>query len=105
MDNYLRDLEKRLGDVTFTGGETIPPADVAEVAARASAADGLLLVWLSGHGGDYETLEKLSFGVDKPAVSQSRGPVAVCRGDADADEAAQTPKAAHMVPIEHRPVR
>ncbi|MCC6858493.1 MAG: hypothetical protein IT158_08025 [Bryobacterales bacterium] len=69
MDNYLRDLEKKLGDVTFTGGETIPPADVAQVAARAASADGVLLIWLSGHGGDYATLEKLSFGLDKPAVS------------------------------------
>lgn len=69
MDNHLRDLEGKLGDVTFTGGETIPPADAAEVASRAVKADGLLLVWLSGHGGDYATLEKLSFGIDKPAVS------------------------------------
>jgi hypothetical protein len=69
MDNHLRELEKQLGDVTFVGGETIPPADVAQVAARAASADGLLLVWLSGHGGDYATLEKLSFGLDKPAVS------------------------------------
>jgi hypothetical protein len=69
MDNHLRDLEKKLGDVTFVGGETIPPADAAQVAARAASADGLLLVWLSGHGGDYATLEKLSFGLDKPAVS------------------------------------
>ena len=69
MDNHLRDLEKKLGDVIFVGGETIPPADVAQVAAKAAAADGLLLIWLSGHGGDYATLEKLSFGLDKPAVS------------------------------------
>lgn len=69
MDNHLRDLEKKFGDVTFVGGETIPPADVAQVAARAASADGLLLIWLSGHGGDYATLEKLSFGLDKPAVS------------------------------------
>ncbi len=69
MENHLRDLEKKLGDVTFVGGEAIPPADVAEVAAKAESADGLLLIWLSGHGGDYETLEKLSFGLDKPAVS------------------------------------
>lgn len=69
MDEHLHDLETKLGDVTFTGGETIPPADVAQIAARASNADGLLLIWLSGHGGDYETLEKLSFGVNKPAVS------------------------------------
>jgi hypothetical protein len=69
MDNHLRDLETKLGDVTFTGGETIPPADVAQVAARAAEADGLLLIWLSGHGGDYATLEKLNFGLEKPAVS------------------------------------
>ncbi|MCC6591353.1 MAG: hypothetical protein IT168_32000 [Bryobacterales bacterium] len=69
MDEYLRGLEKKLGDVTFAGGETIPPADAAQVAARAASADGLLLIWLSGHGGDYATLEKLSFGLDKPAVS------------------------------------
>ncbi len=69
MDNYLRDLEKKLGDVTFVGGETIPPTDVAEVAARAASADGIVLIWLSGHGGDYATLDKLSFGLDKPAVS------------------------------------
>jgi hypothetical protein len=69
MDNYLHDLQKKLGDVSFVGGETIPPADAAQVAAKASSADGILLIWLSGHGGDYATLEKLSFGVDKPAVS------------------------------------
>lgn len=69
MNNYLAALEKKLGDVTFVGGETIPPTDVAEVAARAASADGLLLIWLSGHGGDYTTLEKLRFGIDKPAVS------------------------------------
>ena len=33
MDNHPRDLEKKLGAVTFVGGETIPPADVAQVAA------------------------------------------------------------------------
>ena len=69
MDNHLQELEGTLGDVKFVGGETIPPADAAEIAARSASADALLLIWLSGHGGDYETLEKLSFGLDKPAVS------------------------------------
>ena len=69
MDQYLQGLEQKLGDVTFVGGETIPPADVAQVAAKAASADALLLIWLSGHGGDFQTLEKLNFGVDKPAVS------------------------------------
>ena len=69
LDSYLEELGKRLGDVVFVGGEAIPPADVGQVAARAASADGLLIVWLSGHGGDYEVLDKLSIGVDKPAVS------------------------------------
>jgi hypothetical protein len=69
MDNYLQGLEKKLGDMQFVGGETIPKVDVEQVAARAASADGMVLIWLSGHGGDYATLEKLSFGVDKPAVS------------------------------------
>lgn len=69
MDNHLRELETKLGDVRFVGGETIPPGDVAQIAARAASADGLLLIWLSGHGGDYTTLDKLNFGLDKPAVS------------------------------------
>jgi hypothetical protein len=69
MDAYLKKLESKLGDVRFVGGETIPPADAAAVASRAEAADGLLLIWLSGHGGDYATLEKLSFGLRIPAVS------------------------------------
>jgi len=69
MNGHLAALEKQLGDVTFVGGETIPPADAGEVAQRAERADGMLLIWLSGHGGDYATLEKLSFGLAKPAVS------------------------------------
>ena len=69
MNEHLAGLAKKLCDVRFVGGETIPPADAGQVASRAAGADGLLLVWLSGHGGDYATLEKLNFGLDKPAVS------------------------------------
>ena len=69
LNNHLQELEEKLGDVTFVGGDTIPPTNVAEVAAKAASADGMLLTWLSGHGGDYETLDKLGFGVGMPAVS------------------------------------
>lgn len=69
LDKRLDALEKKLGDVTFVGGEAIPPADPGQVAAKAASADGMLVVWLSGHGGDYETLEKLGFGAGTPAVS------------------------------------
>jgi hypothetical protein len=69
MDAHLQGLEKKYGDVRFVGGDIIPPANAAQVAEKAASADGLLLIWLSGHGGDYATLETLRFGVDKPAVS------------------------------------
>jgi len=69
LNDHLQALEKKLGDVTFVGGETIPPAEAGEVAAKAASADGMLLTWLSGHGGEYETLDKLGFGTGLPAVS------------------------------------
>lgn len=69
FDQWLAQLERELGDVTFIGGETIPPADVKQVAQKAAQADGMLLTWLSGHGGDYEILDQLRFGLDVPAVS------------------------------------
>ena len=59
LDQYLDDLGKRLGDVEFVGGETIPPANPDAVAAQAAGADALLVIWLSGHGGNTPILEKL----------------------------------------------
>jgi len=56
---YFQELEKRLGDVRFVGGDTIPPAKVDEVAARLAEADALLIIHLSGHGGDAPVLTKL----------------------------------------------
>jgi len=59
LDKYLADLEKRLGDVQFVGGEMIPPAKAEEVAAKAAGDDALLVIYLSGHGGDAPVLSKL----------------------------------------------
>jgi len=67
LDNYLRDLESRLGDVKFIGGETIPAANADEVAAKAASAEGMLVIYLSGHGGDAPTLAKL-FDTGVPAI-------------------------------------
>jgi len=52
FEQYLAKLEGRLGDVKFVGGEVVPPADVNEVVAKLSEADGVLLFHLQGHGGD-----------------------------------------------------
>jgi len=52
FDQYLADVERKLGDVRFVGGELIPPAEVDNVVAKLGDADGVLLFHLSGHGGD-----------------------------------------------------
>ena len=67
LDKYLDDLGKKLGGVEFIGGETIPPDKADEVAAKVAKADGLLVIYLSGHGGDAPVLGKL-FDAGVPAV-------------------------------------
>jgi len=59
FDKYFADLEKKLGDVKFVGGDLVPPADVGQVAAKLKDADALLIIHLSGHGGDAPVLSKL----------------------------------------------
>lgn len=59
FEKYLDDLARKLGDVQFVGGETIPPANVEEVAKKLKDADGLLIIHLSGHGGGAPELTKL----------------------------------------------
>ena len=51
FEKYLAELQRRLGDVEFVGGELVPPAKVVEVTAKLGDADGVLLFHLSGHGG------------------------------------------------------
>ncbi len=59
FQKYFAGIEKTLGDVKFVGGDMIPPADVAQVAAKLKEADALLIVHLSGHGGDAPVLTNL----------------------------------------------
>jgi len=51
FDKYLTNVEHKLGDVKFVGGELVPPAEVDKVVAKLGDADGVLLFHLSGHGG------------------------------------------------------
>ena len=51
FEKYLANMERRLGDVKFVGGELVPPAEVDKVVAKLGDADGVLLFHLSGHGG------------------------------------------------------
>ncbi|OHB78718.1 MAG: hypothetical protein A2V98_07245 [Planctomycetes bacterium RBG_16_64_12] len=59
FEKYLADVEGRLGDVKFVGGDLIPPAELDAVAAKLADADAVLLFHLSGHGGDAPALAKL----------------------------------------------
>ena len=52
LEKYLADLEGKLGNVKFIGGETLPPTETAQVLANLDGVDGVLLFHLSGHGGD-----------------------------------------------------
>ncbi len=51
FDKYLAQVESKLGDVTFIGGELVPPIEVEKLVAKLKDADGVLLFHLSGHGG------------------------------------------------------
>ena len=67
LDKYLDELGKKLGGVEFVGGETIPPDKADAVAANVAKSDGLLVIYLSGHGGDAPVLGKL-FDTGVPAA-------------------------------------
>lgn len=61
---FFSDLEGRLesvhGSIKFVGDEQIPPGDVSKVAERLkNEADVLVIVHLSGHGGEAPLLTKL----------------------------------------------
>ncbi len=51
FERYLGELERKLGNVKFVGGDLIPPAEAAKVIDKLGDADGVLLFHLSGHGG------------------------------------------------------
>ena len=59
FEKYFADLQKKLGDVEFIGGDLVPPANTTDIAAKLKNADALLIVHLSGHGGDAPVLSKL----------------------------------------------
>lgn len=51
FNKYLAGVERRLGDVKFVGGESIPPTEVEKILPKLTDADGVLIFHLSGHGG------------------------------------------------------
>ena len=61
FEKYLGDVEKKLGDVKFIGGELIPPAEAGQVVSKLkeSGADGVLMFHLSGHGGGAPVMDQI----------------------------------------------
>ena len=59
LNAYFSEMEKKVPGVKFVGGDIVPPAEVGEVTAKLKDADALLIVHLSGHGGDAPVLGKL----------------------------------------------
>lgn len=59
LEKYFRDLETRLGDVRFVGGDHVPPTRLETITAKLKTADAVLLIHLSGHGGDAPVLGKI----------------------------------------------
>ena len=52
FNRYLANLEYKLGDVKFIGGDMVPQVDVDQVLPKLKEADAVLLFHLCGHGGD-----------------------------------------------------
>ena len=59
FNRYLSDLEKKLGDVQFVGGDTIPPTDAGQLAEKIKAADAVLIFHMSGQGSEAPVLNKI----------------------------------------------
>jgi hypothetical protein len=64
FNRYLANLESKLGDVKFIGGDMVPETDVEKVLPKLAEADGVLMFHLCGHGGD-APLQAMSKIVDK----------------------------------------
>jgi hypothetical protein len=64
FNRYLANLEYKLGDVQFLGGDMVSATDVEQVLPKLSEADGVLMFHLCGHGGD-APLQAMSKIVDK----------------------------------------
>ncbi len=52
FNRYLANVEYKLGDVKFVGGDLVQDAEIDQVLAKIKEADAVLLFHLCGHGGD-----------------------------------------------------
>jgi hypothetical protein len=59
FEKYLAEIERKLGDVTFVGGDMIPPTEPAALVEKLKDADAVLMFHLSGHGGGAPVLDQI----------------------------------------------
>ena len=59
FEKYFQQIEQKLGDVKFVGGDMVPPQAAEQIAQKVKGADAVLLMHLSGHGGDTPVLGKI----------------------------------------------
>jgi hypothetical protein len=57
FNQYFSELEKKLGDVQFVGGDLMPPADAGQLAEKVKEADAVLIVHMSAS--DVPALSKI----------------------------------------------
>ena len=59
FEEHFQAIETKLGNVKFVGRDEIPPAKAEELALKLKDADAVLIIHLSGHGGEAPVLGKL----------------------------------------------
>ncbi len=59
FNQYFSELENKLGDVQFVGGDLMPPADAGPLAEKVKEADAVLIIHMSSQGSDVPALSKI----------------------------------------------
>ena len=59
FEDKFKEIETKLGNVKFVGRDEIPPSKAEELAVKLKDADAVLIIHLSGHGGEAPVLGKL----------------------------------------------
>jgi len=59
FNQYFSELEKKLGDVQFVGGDLIPPANAGQLVEKVKGADAVLIIHMSGQGSEAAVLSKI----------------------------------------------
>jgi L-fucose isomerase-like protein len=59
FNQYFSELEKKLGDVQFVGGDMMPPAEAGKLAEKVKEADAVLIIHMSAQGSESAALSRI----------------------------------------------